>query len=41
MLEEHIRILEAIEAGDPAAAREAMIRHVIGSEQRVFKNPLS
>ena len=41
MLEEHVRILEAIEAGDPEAARESMIRHVIGSEQRVFKNPLS
>ena len=37
MTSEHQAIVEAISANDPLAAREAMIKHVDGSERRVFK----
>jgi DNA-binding FadR family transcriptional regulator len=33
-LEEHTRILEAISAGDPEAARIAMGEHILGSWER-------
>lgn len=32
---EHVRIYEALEAGDPAAAREAMRAHITGAAERV------
>ncbi|NQV99847.1 MAG: FadR family transcriptional regulator [Rhodospirillales bacterium] len=34
---EHHVILDAIEAGDPEAARQAMLDHIEASERRVFK----
>ncbi len=37
MSAEHRAILAALEAGDAAAARAAMITHIDGSERRVFK----
>lgn len=37
MTDEHFAIVDAVAAGDPARAREAMLRHVDGSENRVFK----
>jgi DNA-binding FadR family transcriptional regulator len=37
MTSEHQAIVEAIAANDPLAARKAMIKHVDGSERRVFK----
>ena len=37
MTQEHLAIVDAIAAGDPAAARKAMLIHVDGSERRVFK----
>lgn len=37
MTNEHLAIVEAIEAGDPVRARKAMLVHVDGSEHRVFK----
>lgn len=37
MSAEHRAILAAIEAGDPAAARTAMVAHIEASERRVFK----
>jgi len=37
MTDEHRRIVDAIAARDPAAARKAMLAHIDGSERRVFK----
>lgn len=37
MVSEHMNIANAIAAGDPAAARKAMLSHIDGSEKRVFK----
>ena len=37
MTDEHRRIVDAIAARDPAAARRAMLTHIDGSERRVFK----
>ena len=37
MTDEHVAIVEAIAAGDPARARAAMSSHIDGSERRVFK----
>ena len=35
-IEEHARILEALTAGDPEAAREAMATHLEGTRKRTF-----
>lgn len=35
--EEHRAIIEAIASRDPEAARQAMVRHIDGSQRRVFK----
>ncbi|MEV8468078.1 FadR/GntR family transcriptional regulator [Fluviibacterium sp. DFM31] len=37
MIGEHHAIIDAIEAGDPIRARDAMVKHIRGSERRVFK----
>ncbi|WP_424989968.1 FadR/GntR family transcriptional regulator [Fluviibacterium sp. S390] len=37
MIEEHTAIVDAIEAGDANRARSAMVKHIHGSERRVFK----
>ena len=34
---EHRALIAAIEKGDARAARKLMVRHVDGSEQRIFK----
>ncbi|MXU64877.1 FadR/GntR family transcriptional regulator [Oceanomicrobium pacificus] len=37
MSDEHLAVIDALEAGDAAAARKAMQAHIDGSERRVFK----
>jgi DNA-binding FadR family transcriptional regulator len=36
---EHVAVLTSIEAGDPAAARDAMRRHLANACQRLFEGP--
>ena len=36
---EHVAVLAAVEAGDPAAARQAMERHLVNACRRLFEGP--